>query len=76
LVVAGALPQEIIPRYTHYIPSLVEFAVAGGAIAYALLAFSFGVRYLRVVDHGEAVEEEVEVSVSKPIPAPVTAPLE
>jgi Ni/Fe-hydrogenase subunit HybB-like protein len=72
LVVAGALPQEIIPRYTHYIPSLVEFVVAAGAIAYALLAFTFGVRYLRVVDHGDTVAEAVEERVSKPVPAPVS----
>ncbi len=76
LVVAGALPQEIIPLYTYYIPSLVEFVVAGGVIAYALLAFSFGVRYLRVVDHGEPVEETVEEGVLEPVPVPAVAPLE
>jgi Ni/Fe-hydrogenase subunit HybB-like protein len=71
LVVAAALPQDIIPRYTVYIPSLVELAVAGGVIAYAVLAFSFGVRYLRVVDHGEAIEGEVVEGVPQPIAVPV-----
>ena len=73
LVVAGALPQEIIPRYTQYIPSLVEFMVAAGVIAYAFLAFTFGVRYLKVVDHGAVSEsEEIEVEV-EPVPIPVTS---
>ena len=73
LVVAGALPQDIIPRYTQYIPSLIEFMVAGGAIAYALLAFTFGVRYLKVVDHGTAEEYEVEETEAELIPAQVTS---
>jgi molybdopterin-containing oxidoreductase family membrane subunit len=74
LVVSGALPNEIIPRYTQYIPSLVEFMVAAGAIAYALLAFTFGVRYLRVVDHGEPVEiEAADESEAEPVPVPVAA---
>jgi Ni/Fe-hydrogenase subunit HybB-like protein len=72
LVVAGALPQEIIPRYTQYIPSAIEFMVGAGAIAYALLAFTFGVRYLRVVDHGEAPEPELVEGDVKPVPIPVT----
>ncbi len=53
LVVAGALPQEIVPLYTHYVPSLVEFIAGIGVIAYGLLAFTLGVRYLNVVDHSE-----------------------
>jgi molybdopterin-containing oxidoreductase family membrane subunit len=74
LVVSGAMPNEIIPRYTQYIPSLIEFMVAAGAIAYALLAFTFGVRYLRVVDHGEPVEiEAADESEAEPVPVPVAA---
>jgi molybdopterin-containing oxidoreductase family membrane subunit len=73
LVVAGALPQDIIPRYTQYIPSLVEFMVAVGVIAYAFLAFSFGVRYLKVVDHGTAEEYEVTESEAELIPVRVTS---
>ena len=69
LVVFGLLPQEIVPRYTHYIPSLIEFVAAAGIVAYGVLAFSLGVRYLKVVDHGPA-DEPVEQDV---IPAPVAA---
>lgn len=68
LVVFGALPQDIIPRYTYYFPSLVEFATGAGVIAYALLAFTLGVRYLRVVDH-TMVDEHAEHTDAEPIPA-------
>ena len=73
LVVAGALPQEIIPRYTQYIPSVIEFMVAAGVLAYAALAFTFGVRYLRVVDHGSAAESEGSEVETKPIPVRITS---
>jgi molybdopterin-containing oxidoreductase family membrane subunit len=72
LVVAGALPQEIIPRYTQYVPSVVEFMVAAGAVAYAALAFTFGARYLKVVDHGSAIESEESDVEAKPVPVPAT----
>jgi molybdopterin-containing oxidoreductase family membrane subunit len=51
LIVLTYLPQEIVARYTTYFPSAVEFAIATGIVAYGLLAFTFGARYLRVVDH-------------------------
>ncbi len=60
LVVSGVLPQQIIPYYTHYVPSLVEFITAAGVIAYGLLAFTFGVRYLKVVDHTSGAEKAAE----------------
>ena len=51
LVVIGVLPQDIIPRYTQYFPSLIEILVSVGVIAYGILAFTLGVRYLKVVNH-------------------------
>ncbi len=51
LVVFAHLPQGITPQYTHYTPSLVEWVTGLGVVAYGLLAFSLGARYLRVVDH-------------------------
>jgi molybdopterin-containing oxidoreductase family membrane subunit len=69
LVVSGALPQEIRPLYTHYVPSLVEFMAGFGVIAYGLLAFTLGVRYLKVVDH--TAEAEVDVADARPIPVSV-----
>lgn len=51
LVVFAHLPQGIVPQYTHYTPSLVEWGTGLGIIAYGLLAFTLGVRHLRVVDH-------------------------
>ncbi len=51
LVVLSFLPGEPVVWYATYTPSLVEWAAAGGVIAYGLLAFSLGVRHLRIVDH-------------------------
>ena len=61
LVVFSNLPQGLTPVYTQYTPSLIELTVGAGVIAYAMLAFTIGVRYLRVVDY-----EEVELPVELP----------
>jgi Ni/Fe-hydrogenase subunit HybB-like protein len=66
LIVSGVFPQEIIPLYTHYIPSLIEFAAGAGVIAFALLAFTLGVRYLKVVDHSAATQVDTEESTPAP----------
>jgi len=60
LVVVDALPQQIVPVYTYYFPSLVEFVVGAAVIAFGALAFSLGVRYLKVIDHPPAEGEEIE----------------
>ena len=60
LVVFSNLPQGIIPLYTQYTPALIEIVVGVGVIAYALFAFTLGVRYLKVVDaEGTEVEEPI-----------------
>jgi Ni/Fe-hydrogenase subunit HybB-like protein len=51
LVVLTYLPQEIVARYTSYVPSLIEFIAGAGVVAYGIMAFTLGVRYLNVVDH-------------------------
>jgi len=51
LAIISYLPGEAMVSYTSYTPSLVEWAAGLGIIAYGLLAFSLGVKYLRVVDH-------------------------
>lgn len=53
IVLFNYVPQELIPRYTDYFPSLIEFLAGAGAIAYGFMAFTLGVRYLKIVDHGE-----------------------
>ncbi|MFW5941080.1 MAG: NrfD/PsrC family molybdoenzyme membrane anchor subunit [Chloroflexota bacterium] len=58
MVVFNYLPQEIVPRYTAYVPSLVEFLAGAGVVAYGLLMFTLGTRYLRIVDHTRASEHE------------------
>ena len=56
IVVFQYLPQELIPRYTQYVPSLIEIVAGTGVIAYGLLGFTLGVRYLKIVDHGEVLD--------------------
>jgi Ni/Fe-hydrogenase subunit HybB-like protein len=62
LVVFSYLPQQIVPQYTQYAPALVEILAGAGAIAYGLLAFTLGVRYLRVVDHEEVPEAVIQTA--------------
>ncbi len=68
LVVLTYLPNEIVARYTHYIPSLTEFVSGAGVVAYGVLAVTLGVRYLNIVDH--SAEEHAEVV--QPSALPVT----
>ncbi|HNS40435.1 MAG: polysulfide reductase NrfD [Anaerolineae bacterium] len=63
LVVFGTVAGSDIPVFTHYMPSLVEILTGVGVIAYGLLAITFGVRFLNVIDHGEVVEAPAETSV-------------
>ena len=51
IIVLTYLPQEIVTRYTQYSPSLIEIISGAGVLAYGLLAYTIGVRYLNVVDH-------------------------
>ncbi len=67
MVVFNYLPQDLIPRYTAYVPSLVESLAGAGVVAYGLLMFTLGVRYLKIVDHHESAEEAHEL-------APVVVP--
>ena len=62
LVVMPYLPGQAIV-YTSYKPSWIEIITGAAIVAYGLTAFSFGVKYLRVVDHTliEAEHEKVKV---------------
>jgi Ni/Fe-hydrogenase subunit HybB-like protein len=63
MVMLTYLPQEIVARYTQYFPSLIEFLAAAGIIAYGMMAFTLGVRFLNVVDHrAEAAHHEVHAA--------------
>ena len=64
LVMLTYLPQEIIARYTDYFPSLIEFLTGAGIVAYGLMAFTLGVRYLNIVDHRAAPEAEHAVRLA------------
>ena len=66
LVVFNMVPQEIIPRYTAYVPSIYEIAAGAGVIAYGLLGFTIGVRYLKLVDHSQTAHEPEEAAAETP----------
>ncbi|OGN74382.1 MAG: hypothetical protein A2X25_05695 [Chloroflexi bacterium GWB2_49_20] len=70
LVVLSYLPGQPVITYTKYVPSLIEFLAGFGVVAYGFLAVSLGVRYLKVVDHTEEIEEEHahELELTKTIP--------
>lgn len=57
LIVLSYLPGVVTVAYTSYSPSLIEFLTSAGIVAYGLLAFSIGVRYLKVVDHSTATSD-------------------
>ncbi|HEY9151321.1 MAG TPA: NrfD/PsrC family molybdoenzyme membrane anchor subunit [Anaerolineales bacterium] len=71
LVVISYLPGQPTISYTNYMPSLIEFITGSGVIAFGLLSFSLGVRYLRVVDHRLTSEERqtVKVESTERVPA-------
>jgi Ni/Fe-hydrogenase subunit HybB-like protein len=58
LIVLNYLPSQIESSFAHYTPSLIEYTVGIGVLAYGLLAFTLGVRHLNVVDHGGGQEVE------------------
>lgn len=64
LAIIPYTPGEMIVQYTSYTPSLIEWAAGLGIIAFGLMAFSIGVKYLRVVDHRFVSEEHEVVTVN------------
>lgn len=64
LTVISYLPGQELITYTSYTPSLVEWVTGLGIISYGLLAFSLGVKYLRVVDHRLTSKEHGPVEVN------------
>lgn len=70
LVLLTYLPTEIVARYTTYVPSLIEALTGAGIVAYSLLAFTLGVRFLNVVDHRPVVVETHTVAAPVLVPHP------
>ncbi len=59
MIVLTYLQQELIPLYAQYVPSLIEFLVGAGIVAFGVLSFSLGVQYLKIVDHASANSADV-----------------
>jgi molybdopterin-containing oxidoreductase family membrane subunit len=56
MIVMPYLSHAPTTLYTSYVPSLIEIVVGAGIVAFGMIAFSYGVKYLAVVNHG--VEKE------------------
>ncbi len=55
--------------YTRYFPNLIEFLVGAAVVAFGLMAFSLGVKYLQVVDHGLAADDHAPEIAAEPLPS-------
>ncbi len=78
MIVLTYLPREITVLYTQYTPSLIEIMVGIGVVSYGLLAFTIGVRALRVVDHSlqpHDAHNHAPVPQPNPTPAPLPDPV-
>jgi molybdopterin-containing oxidoreductase family membrane subunit len=73
MVVMSYLPQEGVMMYTGYVPSLVEVVSSAGIVAYGLLAFTLGVRYLRVVDNLREIEVAAQSEAAMEAPQAVSS---
>jgi len=60
MIVMPYLDQQPSTLYARYVPSLIEMLVGGGVVAYGVAAFSLGVKYLKVVDHGLGEASHIE----------------
>lgn len=70
LVVLSYLPKEIETIYTSYKPALIEWLVGGGVVAFGLMAFTLGVQYLGIVDHGVEEKETTTEPITDLEPVP------
>lgn len=70
MIVIPYISQGPSVLYTRYIPSFVEIIVGAGVISFGIAAFSLGVKYLRVVNHGVVgVNENKELVVETALAA-------
>jgi molybdopterin-containing oxidoreductase family membrane subunit len=69
LVVLSYLPKTIETLYTSYRPALIEWLVGAGVVAFGLMAFTLGVQYLGIVDHGVEVETPEAMTDVEAVPA-------
>jgi Ni/Fe-hydrogenase subunit HybB-like protein len=70
MIILSYLPGEPVITYTTYHPSIIEIMTGAGILSYGLLAFSLGVRYLKVVDHNLAKAHAETPKVIDAIPVP------
>jgi len=67
LIVMPYISTAPTALYTRYIPSFVEIIVGAGIVAFGAMAFTLGVNYLKIVDHGlenKAILRQMPVETS------------
>jgi Ni/Fe-hydrogenase subunit HybB-like protein len=69
LVVLSYLPKEIETIYTSYKPALIEWLVGGGVVAFGMMAFTLGVQYFGIVNHGVEEAMSDEIAAGEPVPS-------
>ncbi len=69
MVVLSYLPGDPTITYTAYFPSWVEILAGTGILGFGLLAFSLGVRYLKVVDQAKKEPSAEPVKKARRAPA-------
>jgi Ni/Fe-hydrogenase subunit HybB-like protein len=69
LVVLSYLPKEIETIYTSYKPALIEWLVGGGVVAFGMMAFTLGVQFLGIVNHGVEETASDEITAGEPVPS-------
>lgn len=69
LAIVSYVPGETAVSCTTYQPSIIEWLSGLGIVAFGLLSFSLGVRYLRVVDDSlvEVDLEQIRVTAGKEV---------
>jgi molybdopterin-containing oxidoreductase family membrane subunit len=73
LVLLSYLPNQMITRYTSYMPSLLESLAGMGVVVYGIGAITLGVRFLNIVNHPLGSAKVVEIKIGEALPEGETA---
>jgi Ni/Fe-hydrogenase subunit HybB-like protein len=73
LLTVSYLPSRLVPAVAHYRPTWVEWATTAGVVAYGLLAFTLGVRYLPLFAEPGAEVERASAPLTAPAALPAAA---
>jgi Ni/Fe-hydrogenase subunit HybB-like protein len=64
MILLSYMPNDLVPRYVHYVPSFIEVLAGVGVVAYGIMAITLAVKYLNLVDHRQTPHEQEELEIS------------